>query len=417
MRSPTSKLEVIGGCLLAAFAAFAVLRHGHLLNPKIQARPTFQIDVLKQEEAFPGKVVRVVMDGREELNYRCRAQDAAVAVVTVREKSSGLPVAPHLSNAHDESGRKYQIIMRTSGQVTLIALEHGFPKRPSFVTVVLTAGPITAPMYQVEFKLTRIADSHRLVQIPKHADERATAVFDDLRGALEIIPNRKFTDNEGFDPHLIATSFGAGTPVRQDLPYLNFVFPDNTGRDIDACRVALDLVRYEESTVTLTYRNAIFEEGSGRRFIQLPDRQKVGEIFDYEAFMGPIQRSVGSKSLNQSESTRGLLFIRLNPKVQGQKTLEPGMPGYEPPPVLNLIDISPTPGSMGFSSIKVRLLEPNSVGAANSGFEDVIYAKGPVNQRPPAAIPELTIRLQVKKPRRISSETVDLPVRHVQAGR
>jgi hypothetical protein len=403
--------------LVAILGAIALLKNLSAVSSRperLRGRfgPSFQIDVLKQEAAFPGKVIRATEKGKEILSYRCVPEDAAVALVSVRERTSGANLVPHILSAFDPDGRSYAAALRSTGRISLICLEHGFAKRPKSVAVTIEVGPIASPMPQSVIQFTDIAEGRRLVAVPAPANAPVTAIFEDRRGFLSIKPTGPLPANEGIEPLLMATSFGAGTHLKPGLPFLSFLFPQNTGIDIDAVRVRLNRIRYTESEATLVYRNATQVEADGYRYLQFPTRQFTGSILDFDAFIGPVR--FGPRTFPKAGERRGQIFVRLNPHDPQHRTPEPGEPDYEPPPILSLIDVWPKPEDLGFSSVRVRLLEPSSTGAANSGFEQTILSKGTPTREFPFAIPNLKIRVRIRKPAIISSTTVVLPVRHIE---
>lgn len=420
MQDPKAKVSLIGSCVLCALAGIALLRYfvGDRTIGLVRQRPptqSYQADLILQEAAFPGKVVRAAQQGVEVLRYVCGPQDAATALVVVRDRKTGFPTVPHIVVARDGSGRTYSVKLQASRDVFMIALQHGYAKRPPWVAITLEMGPISDNMPRCEVRMTKIAESLRTLDTPsaKFGDATAKlvrAVFDSSRGQFKIRYAGRVPPGETVEPRLLATSFGCGDRLWPRLPYLSFDFSPDDGRDVGALRVELDRLRYENSDTTLSYRNATLFEAAGQRYLEFPSRQMIGGVIDYDAWLGPTQFMGVPFVSRRNRKLQGQMTIRLLPRHTPNASLDEQTKRYPLAPIVSLASVVPDPDSIGFESVRVRLLEPTAMGAADGGFDQAVTATVPPTTKAPTIVPRIDIRVHIRKPILVSATTVVVPV-------
>ena len=419
MKAAPPNIQIYGITILAVIAlgtAFQSTRNAFKASEDrvFSFVPKVQVDVLQQEAAETGKEIHVSDNGQEILNYKCRPTDAAIAVLSVRSKDTGEAIAPHFVSATDPEGHQYLASIRSTGKVSLLSLQTGFGVRPSSVSVKLLMGPINSAEAQSTITLTKIAEPHRLLSPPvgklaEDAAKIAIATFHHDLKTLKVESTEQLPPNQAILPKLLETSYGAGLRLRAGQPYVSMMFPADSGKDLDAVKVQLDRVEYSEHETELIYKNAVVKTQDGVRYIEFPDRERIGAFPGYEAWVSSSRPPPGRGLLVKNTGNRGTISIRARPIISAKKKRESG---FSAPPIFNLVSVSPRPETMGFGSVRVELFGPMANGSFSNGFIDAITADGPLNTKTPQNIPELKVVIRVRTPKLVSSRTVVLPVKH-----
>ncbi len=422
MKGSAPKVQLAGFCLLAATATLGLLhflRHAPTSRNDTHAAVAYAVHIISQEAASPGKVIQAVEDGRLILRHVCEPTDAALAVVAARELRSGNPAAPHFVSAKDDQGRDYVTRFQAEGPAVLIVLQGGFAKRPPGVNVRLDFGPIATDMPHATVRLTRIAEPRRLLAVPTSAETSsltmpARAEYSDGSNALSVTCGGPVPAGEKVEPRLLATSFGAGSQLWIGMPYLSFDFGIDYGRDIDAVKVRLDRLRFVDSEVTLKYRKARILTYGTRRYIEFPNRQEVGRIFNYTAWVGSSQSVSMDHTFFHTTGRRGQFSIALRAPPWPAIPIDLKKPVYPTPPRVEVIGIKPDPGAMDLDFVRVNLRDPSGFGVQRGGFDETVASGGLPLPNPRSTVCDIEVRLRLRKPILVGSTIEVLPVRHVR---
>jgi len=373
------------------------------------------IVVLDQEAAFPGKIIHIKQPGLSEFRYRCRPDDAAYSVFTFRDKHSGTDLGPEVKSAVDSSGNEYMVSTIGYSHVNILTLKRGFARRPSGVSVKVSVGNTGKACLM---NLTKISDPVRELASPtadaaSKAECFAKATYSDRNGLIFVTPIGPTKPSMSTFVRILASTYSSWSPYehRSAIPFNTFY-----GKSVEAIQTRLDRIRSEQSESTLVYRNAKVVDVNGKHFLYLPTQQNIGTVIGQTAVLSnhlPIQKQgYIPKSTLANEELEVRWFSKSNdglsrPRLEYRDT---------PYPTIQIESVSPNLEEMGLDSLKVIVSGSNRTFGPMHGvtkaFRSAIHPSAPTLRE----IPELKIRLRVTVYSLVSSQTVVLPVHHIDVG-
>ena len=369
--------------------------------------PKFQLNVLLQEAAYPGMVIHVNQHGSEVLTYTCRPHDAAVAVFTFRNLTTGENTPPQTMNAKDPEGHSYLATYYSKNGVNLLTIRGGFAKKPTSITIPETGGYRTSNPAQ-NIVITKIAEPRRVLPTPTAAEAAkaeavAIATVTDNGWGVQFKETRPSKTNEHAYETILATSFSSIDPRSTDT-MVDGSNQDTTstyyGRGIDAIKVRID--RYESSfkEATISFKGAQIIRRNGLNVLWFPHDLHGTSIEGYDSIatnMWPLPRE--GKVPRHPVSNGGMLvkFIA--------STDKPRMAGVNLGIVFGGTCVTPEIASLGLDTLRVQI----------GGNDQVLKAKSKPESEVPIEIPELKVHLKIYKSMKVSSTTLVLPVHYVKS--
>jgi len=401
--------------LLAVIGVAAVVRNlgrfakdpGYVRPPE---GPKFQLDVLAQEAAVPGKIIHAKLEGKDLLNYTCTDQDAAIAVFTMRDLQTHAESVPHVVSTLDPEGHGYSTRIISEKGISILIVRAGFSKRPSSIEVILNQDRDYAVYRQQGgIKFTKIAEPRRVLSppSPKDAAENekfAKATVDDATGQLHIRPGAKYySRGERVTVHVVGTSY-SNSPLEFAVgPEAITYF----GAGNDAVKVRLDRYRYEDTITTLTYKNASIVQRGGQIVLLLPSEQEVGSILGIPAILANLSIPRKGATVKKPGPPRGEIRLTFDPTSQRSTLSAAG----NPPTELRLERVLPSLEQLGLETVRVMVIGNNTELA---GFDTTLKSSLRVGTPALSTIPEFKLMIRVSKPTKVSSKTVVLPVHRVK---
>ncbi len=375
----------------------------------VRRKPTrFQVDVIRQEIAVPGKVIQAQDEhGVELLKYKCKPEDAAIVLFTMRNIANGADVFPTITTIQDPEGREYFATIESgSGAVKVLALKRGFAKKPSRVEVKFQSDEADGSKPE-SLQVTEIADPIRHLSPPQgkelvEAEKVARADLHVDRGYVEITLKEKPPRGQFEIPSIIDSTY---LPMGE----VYYSLPPHYIENIDAVKVRIDRKKNDYVASTLIYRNAQIIQIGGNNFLSLPVMQDVGTVDGHTLMIGNTAPSTTQKSSKPGAHVNNqTLTFRWNPK----ENLRPGAPPSHriKIPMLELVSITPTVAEMGLGSLRIVIPGALLSGGPVSGLDSTIHSTNPSSTALVRTIPELRISIRAVTQSNVSSKTVLLPV-------
>ena len=374
--------------------------------------PNFQVDVLHQEAAVPGRVVRATQGGKELLSYTCKEDDAAVVMFTMRDLVHGANVSTKLLSAKDQSKHQYLAEVVSQADVKLLVLKRGFAVRPKSVTIELGNGN---PQSQIKstIQVTAIAEPKRVVAAVSPArvaveESRIQAYADDSSGVIELRGKRSQLPTEYDRATFLGLSFSPWDHgERGSLRSLPILYERST----DWVKVRVDRYRTSSLDTTLVCHGLKLVQVNGKKMIQVPERQLVGKIRDQNVFLEPTLTPVSGAMPALTDAGAQTLVIRFNVGAAVRRTSAPGQRRRNGPPV-TIRSIDPSVRLLGIERLKLaiddtgreRADEPEMAWTFTSRPRGRSISEGPIG--------EFKIMITTTTVTRITSDIFVLPVHH-----
>jgi len=414
MNSQTQVLQRIGIAILAIMAVLGLVRtlrdnSANKVEPDREKKVGFKIEVLAQEEGFPGKVIRISSEGRL-TSYTCAPDDAAIAVFTMRDNRTHEPLSPALYAAKDPEGRGYAVEFHAIGGVNLLTIHGGFAKRPSAISVTVMAGNRGRDESTAKLVISHIASPHRVLAAPteqeaSEADKAVRVEIDDVHNPLKVIPFQGDPGHEQVVASVLGTSHSTTSPLANP-GFDPFAFDTYFSHGVDAVKVRLDRNRLSDSEVTFTYKGASVVLWRGQHVLLLPTTQVVGTFGGFEASIGAVKRDLKPGPAGRSSISHAELVVLLA-QLLSDGTKQVARP---PLPQLKYLDISPSLASMGLDSLDLEVGPSRQPGTVPS-FYQTLKAVGKISKSG-MAIPELKIRFTLSIPHPVGSQELVAPIHH-----
>ncbi len=365
--------------------------------------PDFQVDVLAQEEATPGKIIRISgASGAEALKYTCTADDAAIAVFTIRDKESGEAIPAMIKSAKDTNQRDYSASISVGGPICVLSLKREFAVKPKVVNVNVGNGHVLGSK-EVTIPLSKIADPVRLFVPPRGAKAAAAEKI----ARATFVRDRKYIDVKVVRPlppdmveyvDLLDTSFGPaimGFGILADCP--------------DAVRVRLRRYRRIPIEYELIYKNAKVLHLNGTNFLSLPTKQLMGEMEGLGVMGGNRAPAEKGKSARKNLPSNQQLDLAWSviPFPKTHATLQDPNGGYS---MGQVAAISPSIEDMGLDSLRLNLASGNIDNRYRAGLSAMIKATKKSELPKKAEIQELRIKVLMTHQEKVSTQEIILPV-------
>jgi len=389
-------------------------------GPMHWAARTYDISLLNEEAAAPGKIVRAVKDGRIVGSYTCTSQDAEVAWFfddAYKERGGGMRfkragpwverIAPDEPVATDEDHRPFPFTRFEKGPLIRIVFPKGYASKPKSISFKLYDGLQTWESHPTikTVQLTHFADPARCVPRASQPETAASesilkADCNDFPGGRsavqfeEINPTEKdLYDRHEFQDFRILSSSYCPEGIFEPEFYFN---------ETDTVRVCVDRYKVIDKMTYLVYKNPQLALVNGVRTLRLPTTQDVGFFANAKALIRkllPVPVPRGSHAL-----AVGSLTIHIERKLQSDVKYGPRA---------SLASIYPPVDSLGLDLLKIRVVDS---GLGSLCGED-IRPSGAISQTPLTNIREIKIGVLVSTPVKISSKTLVLPLHHLAADR
>ena len=393
-------IVIVIGSMLTLFKVKSAMEPDQLVA---QTR-RFNVVVLNQAAASPGKVVLAVKDGKTIGSYTCTAQDAEVAWLydagatkSSIGEGSGLPWDFAPGPPVDENNRVFPIRCLQKGELIRLRIPRGYAQKPLRVSFPVFDGVVTASSIPKRKTIvldqfaeptrcippmtpSEIAAADKLVQINCYVVPGGEP-YTHLTLAPEV--KKRFEDHsESWREDLLSTAYcpeGDGEPE-----FSHYV------DQLDAVKVRVNRYHYTQSVVNLTYKKAQIVTVDGVKELQFPTTQHVGMLEDAEATIEKSQAL--PKRRSKDSSTSGLILV----KVQRHPH------GIDSESEASFAGMTPSIESLGIDVLHIRL-GGNSIGVD-------LKRKGNQSLSSPTIIPELTISVRIRKPHKFASDTMVLPI-------
>jgi hypothetical protein len=335
----------------------------------------------------------------------------------MRNKRTGEALFADIVYAKDLDGNTYEVSFESRGDVNLIALKRGFPKKPKAVTVTLQNVAFRQGN-RYAIPITRIADPQRVVWPP--SPSVAASVDKVVRISAYGDTGQVMTETvEPLPPmeidhaYLTALSY---SPLELDSSGFPSFRQTAYEKSIDAAKVRVDRIRSVVSNTTFTYKNAKVVLANGKHFVWLPTPQRVGSIAGYTVSMGnhlPYEKeaSLAKSSGNDQEidirfSDKPVAktgpFVNIDPELRRITWSGNGLS-------LDVLSVSPGVEAMGLDSLKLGLVGAKFVGS--NPFKTIPARRGS-GISAMTTIPELRIRIQATTQAIVSSRVFAATVHH-----
>jgi len=285
MKDTDSKVQLLGVLLvgvvaiLVAFRMTVAQQRGLKSEPKVARE--FQVDVLSQVAATPGKTIQANDRSTGVTSYACKPEDAAVLVFTARDKQSGASVPIRIESATDANGNDYLFSQSWWGPIYLIAVQRGFKVSPKVIRFRIAATDASYRSSHPTIDVTAIAPPHRDLPPPSGAEAASAekivrAEIDSRRGWGTVRCVERLPPLQSEFAIVVRTSFGC--------PWA--AFPRIYREAIDAVKVEVQRMQESGAETTLTYRNAKVVTIKGKPFLSLPTDEVIGTICGHPITLG-----------------------------------------------------------------------------------------------------------------------------------
>ncbi len=373
--------------------------------------PDFQLDVLQQEKATPGKVFKVTdPNGSEVMKYVCAPDDAAIAIFTMRDKFRGQSLRAAVSTARDMVSRNYLGVVMSNGPVKVLALKRGFSTKPDAVNVEIANAGVTGRR-RGTIRIEDIADPVRDVVPPPdtttaEAEKSAFAKLNHDRTFVTVECRTPLPPDQVEKAVLVDSSYFPFILPRR--PFGFWPLPNTSAVSIDAVKVRLDRFHKQSREVVLTYKDAKLVKVNGRNFVSLPKRQELGQIegaLIVASNKPPLE--FGGHRLQSPPSNQ---VIELQWKFRRKRGERVDPTKAVPPPELELLSVSPKIDDLGLDTLRVSLNDAFMQGRRFSGFTEVLRSQQKSTHPLVIDIPKIEFRVRITHLQKISSRTLVLPV-------
>ncbi len=401
---------------LAAITAALLCGCKKPVDPKLlENDPAFQIDVLHQESAVPGHIVRATKAGQDLLQYTCKPDDAAVVMFTMRNLANGANVSTKVLSAKDEKGRDYLAEVPSQSDVKVLVIKRGFAEKPRSIAVELGNGNPQS-LIKSTIKVTDITEPKREVSpaSPEKvaaAEKRIAAFADDSSGQIELRSTLRLGKDmydRGVFLGLAFSPWDHGERAeRGTLRSLPVLYEMCT----DWVKVRTDRYKITHQDFTLTCQNVELVQTGSVTTIRVPSRQVVGKIGDQEVTLDPTDVHPGGQNAKNSEVPTQTLTFRCKVDDAVKEGSAPGARRAMTLPI-SVTSVSPTLGSLGIRRLRVIVVDEHPH-RPNSPELAWIFASNPrANASQISKLKELTISGTTSTTVKVGSDTYILPVHH-----
>lgn len=400
MPSSTPRLKTVVVAVVFIVAAICAFR---FIGPRILGRSKeLKATLVAQEEGHDGKLVEVRDGGRVVASYRCTANDAAVAVVSVQDgDDQDRLVWYDAGAATDPGGNEYALLSNRVGHFFFFTLLRGFGITPKsvvakghFEVVVPLARqqPDEVKPYEGKgftFTFTKIAAPQRFLTAPTgkalaEAEKVAVANYDPGSNTVRL----SFPSNQHPTANIVGASFCTGDVLRMLQPPKNVIY-----KQTGVVKVRfMDWRSHQTNPWFVSYRNAKVVTKNGRRQIVFPTSQDIGQIEDGQAHIESTpERSISFKPAKEQV---GDVHISINDGARN---------GFDQPK-LTLLSMTPSVEEMGLDAVNL-LVEKYR-------FNQRVLAKPNFKGHLATTIPQLTFQFQLTHTESAGSRDLILPVHH-----
>lgn len=424
-----SRVQIIVGCLVIVILGVAVYKATQKpsappspvqVGPQQTAQQNpppaeqgVQVDVIEQVAATTGKVIHAKQSGREILTYTCKPEDAAIAVFTIRDRTSGANVAPAIMGAADPQGRDYIAYIEPlggGGPAQLLTLKRGFQVKPSSVTVTLGDGSGKA---QGTIKFTEIAEPIRYVSsssVQPGAEKIARAEIDEHGGIavkqVETLPADQHDEITLLDSSYMPINVPSG-----DFPW---TLTKNYQDCLDAVRVRIDRMGTVGANIALHYKSAKIVEANGKGFVWFPQKEVIGTVEGHKITLSnelprPNEKTVAKTEPGNEEVDLKWIYDD-PPKSNGPIAGGIGAGVSADAPSVDLVGVSPSLETFGLHAMRVDLRSADFAHGSIRGFDQNMESGPKVPPPTIGTLQEVVFSIYEKKTDKISSRTIVLPV-------
>ena len=337
MKQNLTGTAIVAVVIIAAASVITFFRVKSAAEPApvIGQSRRFNYELLTQQAASPGKVVRAVKDGKVLASYTCTSQDAAVAFLfdsqeptSEKPEMFGLPADIGTGQAWDEQNHAYPIRCLQKGALIRLRVPRGYSKKPKTVSFRVFDGLDTSTSIPKlkSIVLDQFAEPER--SIPPLTMKEIKSADDILRidsyfysnwvgyTNMKLAPHVQSElqkNNESWTEDLLSTAF---CPEGTDEPEF-----DRYRSQLDVIKVRINRIRHRKRVITLTYRNAQIVTIDGERVLQFPTTQQVGMLEDAQASID--KQMLAPKITGKHEPSSGRLLIRIQ-RLRHPKNIETG---------------------------------------------------------------------------------------------
>ena len=417
MNDRAVKPQILAVCLFAIVGVFvgvrAIRSSGSRSTSFATSTTKIQVDLITEEAASQGKIIEARDKGVVTIRYVCTEKDAAVAMVTARDMQTGTDVFPLVIEAKDQDRKSYSVDVKPGSPASLLVLRNGFAKKPKFVDIWIMA--MGRPSSPVKIHLTKFGEPVKLIRPPSQLDARkveqkANAVLNDTDGFINVTYNASLLPNEIVVPKVLATTFESGRGGDTISPYVD----ETSRRETDAVKVRLDHFRVKSSITTLTYTNAKIQSISGRTILAFPFDQQVGSLLGFPVQLKDLHARIAPKIPGKTTPPQEIYLEVSTAHTSSDPPINQGVESK-----IRLVGVSPPLESLGIDALRVKLYaSSNKIGSTgeagiNAGFDQTLHASGSPVSNPPSELRELQFKVMIDLPTKVFSETLVLPVQHI----
>jgi len=419
MKTNGSKSQVFGIALLVVFAIVLAARftRSETDSPKkianVRTDPEFQVNVLSQEEATPGKVIKATLNGVDKMNYVCKPDDAAIAVFTMREKKTGKDLIPTREPCRDQAGHRYTCEFQSFGMIHLIALKRGFSSSPQYVEIPVGSDPSTSAK-RTKIRITKIASPRRVLPAletkeSSASDKIAKVTLYENQGEVAVDFTEPIPEKEFDAATILAVSYAQFDPSVHG--FTPFICP-TTIQSTDAIKLRIERFAAVEEDKTLVYKGAKVIQANGKNFLSLPIEEKIGQVMGFGLILGNhLPTEVASSSGKRAKSTQEIV-IRMDDRSRTMESQANPAPRTRRVPTIDVIGCEPSAASLGIDSLKIQMVGVNQAQLVVDGSYNEFYSGKPVSPPVAISIPELKIRIRVTTFKRTSTREMLFPTHH-----
>ena len=392
---PASTHWLITTLLLSAIVSGCQSKKGVVLGPvtAISAKGLvhkFTFQVLSEQAAVPGKVIRASSGGRELASYTCSPDDAAVALVYVTDSNKTSMIGYATGPAVDSQGRHYTTSFKATDAFCFVSILKGYATAGAAVSVplrVYSVRPITSAtpvIHQIVF--THLPPPTRVISPPTGAllavneSIGVAKTYGDSGEVVVDFKNKVLADYEvkqlSYSPHGVGRQYAANS---------------------DAVKIQYSPYTNQESQTTLIYKGAKIVSQNNCNLLVLPTTQEVGNICGRVATIGARLGEI-DQGLQLTHST-GAISVSLGPTP-----IQPNSAGFVLVGDIDCSSISPNLQALGLERLDVGF-----VGKHVQQFHE----KSPDRNPKVTTIPELKLVVRFKSRLYSAAKQLLLPLHHL----
>jgi len=351
----------------------------------------YRVDLISQEEAQPGKIVRATIDGLTQHDYKCSSQDASVAVVYVTDSVPGFVPNITVGQAKDPAGNRYATNLHLFNNLAFVTIYKGFSNIPKSITLPMQVSGVVFPI-----TVTKIAPPERAFEPPsalevKEAEKKVVAEYVEAHKGIFLRVTKDPAHGFYRGARILASDFCPETDWEGTGPW-----QQQTSSIPSWVKVQVARYRMNGGLTTLTYKNAQVRIINGKRVLLFPSKQNIGKLHGWNAFVNSLTESAyRDVKLKHSVGVIAIHFPELDNGQHSIGTFEARSVSLIP----NVEDLGLDWVEVNMDNLRIRLR---------------IEAKHASQVGHSLTIPELKIRFDQAQSVKVASQILIVPVHRVK---